>query len=159
ADLGEIPRELNKVRCLAFSPDGKLVAAVWGDAKIRLFDGRTGEYRTLLEMELKPGSSWIGVGGVAFSPDSKILAGNGGDSTNTVVLWDLTEGKPRRSLKGHKGEVYAIAFSRDGRWIATGGRTAKEIDYEVLLWDAKNGEVKQTFPGLTEWVHVVTFSP
>jgi WD40 repeat protein len=124
ADLGEIPPELNGVRCLAFSPDGKLVAAVWGDAKIRLFDGRTGEYRTLLEMELKPGSSWIGVGGVAFSPDSKILASKGGD--NTMVLWDLTEGKPRRTLKGHKGEVDAIAFSRDERWIATGGRTAKE---------------------------------
>jgi WD40 repeat protein len=97
------------------------------------------------------------VGGIAFSPDSKILATKGSD--NMVDLWDLTTGKPRRTLKGHKREVDTVAFLRDGRWIATGGRTAKENDYEVLLWDAKNGEVKQTFPGLTEWVCVIAFSP
>jgi WD40 repeat protein len=74
-------------------------------------------------------------------------------------LWDLTEGKPRRTPKGHKAHVDAVAFSKDGRWLATSGRTAKEDDYEVLLWDAEKWEVKQTFRGLTEWVHVVAFSP
>ena len=160
-DLGEIPRELNAqlrnhVECLAFSPDGKLVAAAWGDGKIRLFDGQTGDFRTLLGTELQR-PKFGGVGGIAISPDSKTLASKGDD--NTVVLWDLREGKPRRTLRGHKGEVTAVAYSRDGRWIATGGRTAKENDCEMLLWDAKNGELKQTFSGITEWVHVVAFSP
>ncbi len=156
ADPRELPPELNRgVSSLVVSPDGKVVAAAWDDAKVRLFDGQTGDFRTLLDTELKP--HMIGVGGIAFSPDSKTLASKGRD--NTVVLWDLAEGKPRRTLKGHKGEVDAVALSRDGRWIATGGRTAKENDYEVILWDAKTGEVKQTFPGLTEWVRVVAFSP
>jgi RNA polymerase sigma factor (sigma-70 family) len=159
--LGEIPRDLNthqlnSVVCLAFSPDGKLVAAAWSDGKIRLFNGQTGDFRTLLGTE-RQRPKFSGVGGIAFSPDSKTLASKGDD--NTVVLWDLSEGKPRQTLRGHKGGVTAVAYSRDGRWIATGGRTAKENDCEVLLWDAKNGELKHTFSGLTEWVHVVAFSP
>jgi RNA polymerase sigma factor (sigma-70 family) len=157
ADLGEIPRELNEVGCLAFSPDGKVVAATWRDGNIRLFDGHTGDFTTLLDPELKPESRNHGITGIAFSPDSKTLASKGDD--NTVVLWDLKEGKPGRTLKGHKGAVSAVTFSRDGRWIATGASTAKEDDYEVILWDAKAGEVKQTFPGLTEPVHVVAFAP
>jgi RNA polymerase sigma factor (sigma-70 family) len=152
-DLGEIPREL-VVKCLTFSPDGKLVATGWRDGKIRLFDGQTGDFRTLLGTELQR-PKFSGVGGIAFSPDSKTLATEGDD--NTVVLWDLMEGKPRRTLRGHKGRVSAVAYSRDGRWIAT-GFTAKGNDCEVLLWDAKNGELKQTFSGLTEWVNVVAFS-
>ncbi len=157
ADVGEIELELNVVGSLVYSPDGKLVAAVWRDAKIRLFDGQTGDFRTLLDPELKPTEAHHGVVGIAFSPDSKILASKGGD--NTLLLWDLTEGKPGRTLKGHKGAVSAVAFSRDGRWIATGARTAKEDDYEVFLLDAKTGKVKQTFPDLKEPVHVVAFSP
>jgi RNA polymerase sigma factor (sigma-70 family) len=154
-DLEEISLEM-VVECLAFSPDGKLVAAGWRDGKIRLFDGQTGDFRTLLgKAQQRP--KFSGVGGIAFSPDSKTLASQGDD--NTVVLWDLMEGKPRRTLRGHKGKVTAVAYSGDGRWLATGGRTAKENDCEVLLWDGKNGELKQTLPGLTEWVHVVAFSP
>ncbi len=157
ADVGEIQREQNEVGCLAFSYDGKLVAAAWGDAKVRLFDGQTGDFRTLLDPKLKPGEFTHGITGIAFSPDSKTLASKGGD--NTVVLWDLTEGKPRQTLKGHKGQVHALAFSKDGRWIATSGATTKGNVWEVILWDAKNGEAKQSFPKLTVPVHVVAFSP
>lgn len=157
ADLGEISRELNRVGCLAFSPDGKVVAAAWDDGKIRLFDGRTGDFATVLDPELKPESSHHGIAGIAFSPDSKTLASKGGD--NTPVLWDLMEGKPRQTLKEHKGALSAVAFSGDGRWIATGARTAKEDDYEVILWDTKTGNVKHAFPSLTEPVHVLAFTP
>ncbi|MCI0637920.1 MAG: sigma-70 family RNA polymerase sigma factor [Gemmataceae bacterium] len=161
-DLGAIPRGIlidseinvtNGVDCLAFSPDGKLLATAWRDGNIRLYDGQTGEFRTLLNPALGPVEA--GSGPVAFSSDSKTFASKGRDKT--LVLWNLAEGKPRRTLKGHKGEVVAVAFSKDGRSIATGGATAK--DYEIILWDAKTGEVKQTFPGLAEPVHAVAFSP
>ncbi len=68
-------------------------------------------------------------------------------------------GGTRQTLKGHKGQVNALAFSKDGRWIATSGATANEKAWEVILWDAKTGEAKQAFPKLTEPVHVVAFSP
>jgi WD40 repeat protein len=162
--LGDIPRETNEgegnqVECLAYSPDGKLVASAWTDARIRLFDGQTGDFRTLLDPEAQV---MHGITGIAFSPDSKTLASKGKD--NTVILWNLEEGKPRLTLKGHKRakhdtSVSALAFSSDGRWIATGAAAAKYGDYEVILWDAKTGEVKRTFPDLTEPVHILAFSP
>jgi WD40 repeat protein len=73
-------------------------------------------------------------------------------------MWDLAAGKLRRTLKGHKGEVTPVAFSKDGRWIATGGRNSKERNHEVVLWDAKNGEMKQTVAGLSKLIHAVAFS-
>ncbi len=157
ADLGEIERDLNQVGSLVYSPDGKLVAAAWDDAKIRLFDGQTGDFKTLLDPELKLADG-PSVRGIAFSPDSKTLASKGRD--NTLVLWDLTEGKPGRTLKGHKGQVTAVAFSRDGQCIAAGTYgPAIDQEYEVIVWDAKTGKVKQTFTDLKEPVHEIAFSP
>jgi RNA polymerase sigma factor (sigma-70 family) len=161
-DLGEIPRdvvyegitETNGVDRLAFSPDGKLLATAWRDAKIRLFDGQTGDFRTLLDTELKHGAR---IGGIAFSPDSRAFAFSG---DNGVVLWDVTAAKPRLTLKTHKGHAGPVAFSKDERWIATAGRSANEGEsYEVALWDAKTGEVKQTLPGLNEWIQAIAFAP
>lgn len=162
-NIGEIPRELdgdaNQVNSLVYSPDGKLVSTAWDDGKIRLFDGQTGDFRTLLDPEA---GVRHGITGLAFSLDSKTLVSKGRD--NTVVLWDLKEGKPGRTLKGHKlamhdTSVSAVAFSGDGKLIATGAGAEKYGDYEVILWDAKTGEVRQTFSGLTQPVHVIAFSP
>jgi RNA polymerase sigma factor (sigma-70 family) len=155
ADVGEIPEELERVFYLAYSPDGTVVAAAWEDGKIRLFDGHTGSYRSVLDPELIAGLE--GPAGIAFSPDSKTLICKGGH--NTVVLWDPAEDKPRRSLNGHEGEIVALAVSGDGRWIASGGRTATDGVYEVILWDARTGTMKHTFPDQPEWVHAMSFSP
>ena len=43
-------------------------------------------------------------------------------------------------LTGHTGRVYSVAFSADGKWIATGSN-----DDTVVLWDAQTGEQKGTF--------------
>jgi len=153
-DLGELPpNRLEPYSCLSFSPDGLYLAAVW-KGEILLFDAQSGEFKVRLGPELKLGGPWAAI---AFSPDSKVLACQGDE--NTVVLWALEEGKPRKTLKGHQGSVYTFAFSRDGRWLATGGRNSKKDEYEVILWDSKNWEMKRVFRGLTEWVHVVVFSP
>jgi len=156
AVAGMVSHELDRVGCLGFSPDGKILAAVWNDARIRLFDGHTGELRTFLDTNLKPGSTYPR--GIAFSPDSRTLVSEGEDY-KTLVVWDLGEGEPVRRLKGHTGPINAVAFSGDGQWIASGASTAKHGVYEVILWDARTGRVKHTFPDLTEWVHGVAFSP
>jgi WD40 repeat protein len=162
SNLGEIPEEHQAVACLAFSPDGTHLAAGWRDCKIRLFDGRTGKFMTLLDSVPKPNAG-LGAGGITFSPDSKLLAFAGGEGT--LVLWDLKERKTQRTLKCHRGRLDAVTFSKDGRWIATsgcavpGGQPATRDMNEVALWDAKTGEAMRTFRGLTEWMHVAVFSP
>jgi WD40 repeat protein len=66
---------------------------------------------------------------MVFSPDGKRIA-LGPLTGDDVVLFDTATGRPTRSMKGHKGGILAIAFSPDGRLLATGSR-----DTTVLIWD------------------------
>src|SRR5204862_6217841 len=70
-----------------------------------------------------------GVYAVAFSPHAQTLATG---SVRAVTIWDVTDGAYpiRLAEMPHSGLVVAAAFSRDGRTLATGGRTQK-----ALLWD------------------------
>ena len=65
--------------------------------------------------------------GIAFSPDSRLLAS--GSEDHTIKLWDVASGNKVRTLSGHSDSVNCVAFSPDGRWLASGG-----ADANVLLW-------------------------
>jgi len=77
---------------------------------------------------------------VAFSPDGKLLAVATEDSNAPVIaLWDVTTGKTRGVLRGHKmaGNVgiVSLAFSADGKVLATGAG-----DKTIKLWDLAKGK-------------------
>jgi WD40 repeat protein/serine/threonine protein kinase len=186
-------------RCVAFSPDGRSIAA--GNASdLVLWDAASGE--EILRC-IDPGDTKLPLLSLAFSKDGRqILAGYGSlDNTNPWAvgharLWDATNGRVigleipgtpggvrsvslspdgreaalasgnlvelrrleppllARSFSGHSGMIQAVAYSPDGRYLASGG-----TDKTIRLWDRATGKSIRTSYDHKGSVRSLAFSP
>jgi WD40 repeat protein len=118
------------VDAVAFSADGAALAAGCSDGVIRLWDIATGELRQTF-------SGHVGaVDRVAFAPHGRTLASQGED--NVLNLWHLATGQKLFSLDTRGQELRGLAFSRDGRLLVAGARSAnKDGPSSLLLWRAE----------------------
>lgn len=116
------------VGSVAFSPDDKQLASGSADNTIKIWDVSSGR-----EKQTMAGHTLF-VSSVAFSPDGKTLASGSGDQT--VKLWDVAIGRELRTLAAGMpalaGIPIRVAFSRDGKTLATGAQLVK-------LWDVRSG--------------------
>ncbi|MBA4188738.1 MAG: hypothetical protein C0467_12130 [Planctomycetaceae bacterium] len=92
-------------------------------------------------------------GPVAVSPDGK-LAVCGSPYDGKLRVFDVVSGKELRRLAGHASWVTCVAFSPDGRRVASGGQ-----DGAVKLWDMPTGRLLRTFAHPGTVPAVVAFSP
>jgi eukaryotic-like serine/threonine-protein kinase len=147
------------VESVAFSPDGKRIASGGWDNTIKVWGASTRQ--GTLTFKGHTGS----VTSVAFSPDSQRVAS--GSYDGRVKVWDAERGTELATLKaqiekGHAtiingvaiGVVWSVAFSPDGKRIASGG-----WDNTIKVWDASSGRETLTFKGHSNLVKSVAFSP
>jgi WD40 repeat protein len=139
---GTILREFRQeiASCLAFAPDGKTLAAGYWDKKIRLLDITDGKLLRIIDDHRGRLET------IAFSRDGKMLAAASEDvsrgfmsTRHSLRLWDASTGREAVPLTGHQGLVHALAFSPDGKTLATIQLASSKP--EIRLWDTVNGKL------------------
>jgi WD40 repeat protein len=135
--------EPNGAWALAATPHGKTLA--WGGGNKRV----TLREITRPDPQLYPPLS-KGVLAIALSADGRMLAAT---DDWAIRLWDTTSKQEQRSLIGHKGQVSSLAFSPDGKTLASGSS-----DKRVTFWDVASGRARHTYDWNIGWVRAVAFS-
>jgi RNA polymerase sigma factor (sigma-70 family) len=152
---------------IAISPDGRVVVTKEGTARrLTVCDSATGKVFRSIDL---PGAQPLPEGDVlTFTPDGKALATT--YEGKDIRLIDFESGKttrtfahdnPESSLSGGQPQVLAIAFSPDGKWMASGGYGNVKDDYFARLWDVETGkEVRRFMHGRKGYgVRSLAFSP
>ena len=139
---------LGSILSVAFSHDGQLWAT--GDADKNIYIWRAdGQLITTCVDH----SNWVR--SVAFHPQKQILAS--GSDDRTIKLWDINTGQCFATLQGHTDRVWSVAFSHDGKILASASDNA---DRTVRLWDVDDVDSPQFLRILPHsyWVVKVAFN-
>jgi WD40 repeat protein/outer membrane protein assembly factor BamD (BamD/ComL family) len=113
---------------VAFSPDGRTLAAVGDSGEVSLWG--VGELKSLTPLKAGAAPSRS----LAISPDAGTVTS--GDDAGNIRLWQLGGGEQAfKTLRGHDAWVFGLAFSADGQTLTSVGG-----DRTVRRWRVGNGE-------------------
>jgi WD40 repeat protein len=126
-------RHSDEVTAVAFSPNGSQLATASDDLMARIWNLVSGDF-----VELPHAG---GVTALAFSPDGSLLATVSADTA--VRVWKASSGAQVALLQIHSGAVTDVAWSGDGRWLASAGPLAAGI------WETRGSGV---WPSSPEWL-------
>jgi len=117
----------------AFSPDSKVLVSGNSDGTVSFWNVATAK---LVAEPIACHSKKVT--SLAFSPDGTILAS--GSEDQTVVLLDVGSRRRLGQLKGHRGSVSYVGFSRDGRSLISSSQDGDtQSHYTVLFWNVPSG--------------------
>jgi WD40 repeat protein/serine/threonine protein kinase len=138
----------DEVWSLAFSPDGRRLATACDDGIARVWDVKEGR---LLAQTPPESGAWH----VQFSPDGQrfVMALSSAKSP-VIKVYDANSGAELMTLAGHTRRARAVAWSPDGKWIASGSQ-----DNTARIWDAATGRELRQFTFPRKEIHAVAFAP
>lgn len=121
----------NGVLTIAVSSDSRTVATGGNDGMVRLWDSATG--RPVQEFD----SRGYAVTAVALAPHQNLVAAgivrrsaeSGDAQVSEILVWNLSDGRLVRTLRGHRDLINALLFSHDGHTLVSGSR-----DTTLRLW-------------------------
>eukprot|EP00127_Corallochytrium_limacisporum_P004693 Clim_evm47s172 gene=Clim_evmTU47s172 len=144
--LGTLKAHKGEVNCIEWDSKGKLLASCSDDGTIKLWDGESLQATTTLNLDAKvhivkwcppqePGKD---------NPYIAAASGSGRNSPGLVQIFDMETKQCVQELTKHKKPVYALDFSKDGEYLATGS-----IDHMVFVWSTTNGALQRGHMGQT----------
>jgi WD40 repeat protein len=161
-EVRDVGRFTSHAVAVAFSPDGRLLAAgssgaaselpeagelrVWNTTNFEPLFTHTGEVGEV------PGDDRWSVTSVAFSPDGTRVASASID--RVVRVWDVPSGRERLTLKGHEDWAGNVRFSPNGNELVSAG-----ADATVRVWNAASGEQLRSIPFDIAEVRTLNLSP
>ncbi|MFM7243490.1 MAG: protein kinase domain-containing protein [Planctomycetaceae bacterium] len=136
---------------IAFAPDGGSVLTMSQDKTVRHWDVATGmeTTRATITDPARPFNH------ARFSPDGTLVVTCSREfGDNAPLVWETSSGRLVATLKGHKQRAWDIAFSPDGRRLATAAD-----DRTIKMWSADDWACIDTLVGHEAWVTAAAFSP
>ncbi len=139
------------ITALAFSPDGRTVAAGHGDGRVRFVDVAARKF--VGEIQTHPGAPVRReVSAIAFSPDGKFVATAGED--RIVRVWDADTHRLTAELASHTDRIPSLAWSPDSRLLISAG-----WDTSARVWRPTHPDPLMLLNSHAEQVTVVAYSP
>jgi WD40 repeat protein len=137
-ELSSIDTQQGKINCLAISPDGKLIVSGGSDKTIKIWYYGLGDERSIdYLVTLK--AHQLAVNGIAFNPIEDEVKFASVSSDRRVILWGMESKTPLDILTAHTQAVKTLAFSLDGKLLATAGD-----DGLIIIWDVDCRKIVRT---------------
>jgi WD40 repeat protein len=173
---GHIGRFIAKVWRARWSPDGKYVASSGYGSTVHIWNAYTGE-NLLLYRDNTFVDPILDTFALAWSPDGEHIASacSFKYTDQTIHVWNALTGQTILKYRGHSGftllasfSVTAVAWSPDGRYIASSGSDKKikkmkfdltESNKSIHLWNPETGRHILTCGEDTGWIHDIAWSP
>ena len=135
-------------RRMAVSADGERVAVSFGRGPVKLW--MLGDGQPLPSI----GPPDLEADRLAFTPDSQQLVTVASSWNNRIRLWNLASGAEISRFPEVREPIFALAFSRDGKHLATARETST-----IRLWDALAGKQRHLIEGEGGWAFCIAFDP